>query len=132
MEFHAYSKRQFAQSGFDTTGYHRPDQDIVGDFYARLDCKRWGKHCLIAYLTLDNGEKIYVVTWPRQNYFGFKEIPIGRIIDIGFDYNPDTDEVFLYSVDYFENGSPDQINADQMFFEAMGSAEGGNTGGALS
>lgn len=132
MEFHAYSKRQFAQSGFDTTGYHRPDQDTVGDFYARLDCKRWGKHCLIAYLTLDNGEKIFVVTWPRQNYCLFKEIPIGRIIDIGFDMYLDDGKVFIYSVNYFEDGSPDQINADQMFFEAMGSAEVGNTRGALS
>ena len=40
--FCGYSKRQFAQSDFDASGYAFPTQE--GVFKAVLDCKRHGLH----------------------------------------------------------------------------------------
>ena len=58
MSFHAYSKRQFYALNFDTTPYRKLIGDDFGTACARLDCKRWGTHCMFVYLTLDRGYKV--------------------------------------------------------------------------
>ena len=88
MAFHAYTKRQFKESGFDTTGYRMLTINDLGDHYATLDSKRWGSRSMFVYLTLGNGEKIVTPVFMSTDYFGFKEIPIGAIVDVGFDYSP--------------------------------------------
>jgi len=132
MDFNAYSKRQFAQSDFDASGYRFATENEVGDSYARLDCKRWGKGNLIAYLTLDDGEKIIVVAWPSQKYCGLKEIPFGTIIDVSFDMEMDSKKVFLCRVAWYEEGSEDQKEAEECFSKELNEKTGGNTGTTLS
>lgn len=89
MAFHAYTKYQFEALDFDTTGYFSPGMSEVGDYCARLDCKRWGTYRLFLYLTLWDGQKLFI-TVPRGNftdnqYMGFLDIPIGGIVNIGLD-----------------------------------------------
>ena len=107
MVFHAYSKRQFAQSDFDASGYHFATENELGDSFATLDCKRWGKRNLIAYFTLDNGEKIIVAAFPSQNYCGLMDIPMGAIVDIGFDMVIGSGKVFLEHIAW----CPDEVDA---------------------
>ena len=86
MGFHAYTKRQFAALGFDTSPYRMLKGSDFGAACGRLDCKRWGGHCMFVYLTLDRGDKIITPVF-QQNptgvpYMGFMDIPIGAIVDL--------------------------------------------------
>ena len=86
MSFHAYTKRQFAALGFDTSPYRMLKGSDYGAACGRLDCKRWGGHCMFVYLTLDRGDKIITPVF-QQNptgvpYMGFMDIPIGAIVDL--------------------------------------------------
>lgn len=48
-QFRAYSKDQFWNSDFDTTGYIFNESE--GEFSGTLVCKKWGqKHNVIAYV----------------------------------------------------------------------------------
>lgn len=50
-EKRALSRHQFAESGFDTSGY--AFNEIPGLHTAIIDSKRWGKHKLVTYFTFD-------------------------------------------------------------------------------
>ena len=81
--FCAYSKRQFAQSDFDATGYGFPTEE--GVFKAVLDCKRYGKtRNLIGYFTLENGQTIMTSAWQNDNYHGLQEVPFGALMELEF------------------------------------------------
>ena len=78
-----YSKRQFAQSDFDVTGYGFPTEE--GVFKAVLDCKRYGKtRNLIGYFTLENGQTIMTSAWQNDNYHGLQEVPFGAVVELEF------------------------------------------------
>ena len=83
-EKHAYSRRQFAESGFDTTDY--AFNEIPGLHTATIDCKRWGKQKLVTYFTFDDGRKIVAPTWPKSNYLGLAELPVGSRVELDFQY----------------------------------------------
>lgn len=83
-EKHAYSRRQFAESGFDTTDY--AFNEIPGLHTATIDCKRWGKQKLVTYFTFDDGRKIVAPTWSKSNYLGLAELPVGSRVELDFQY----------------------------------------------
>ena len=83
-EKHAYSRRQFAESGFNTTDY--VFNEIPGLHTATIDCKRWGKHKVVTYFTFDDGRKVVAPTWPNSNYLGLAELPIGSVVELDFQY----------------------------------------------
>ena len=81
--FCGYSKRQFAQSDFDSTGYVFPTEE--GVFKAVLGCKRYGKtRNLIGYFTLENGQTIMTSAWQNDNYHGLQEVPFGAVMELEF------------------------------------------------
>ena len=83
-EQQAYSRRQFAESGFDITGYKF--NEIPGLYTATIDCKRWGKHKLVTYFSFDDGRKIVAPTWPQNYYLGLNELPVGSRVELNFQY----------------------------------------------
>ena len=83
-EQQACSRRQFAESGFDTTGY--TFNEIPGLHTTTIDCKRWGKHKLVTYFTFDDGRKIVAPTWPKSKYLGLDELPLGSRVELDFQY----------------------------------------------
>lgn len=83
-EQRAYSRCQFLESGFDTTGYAFNEEP--GLHAATIDCKRWGKHKLVTYFTLDDGRKVVAPTWPNSNYLGLAELPIGSRVELDFQH----------------------------------------------
>ena len=83
-EQQAYSRRQFAESGFDTTGY--TFNEIPGLHTATIDCKRWGKSKLVTYFTFDDGRKVVAPTWPNSNYLGLAELPVGTKVELDFQH----------------------------------------------
>lgn len=83
-EQRAYSRRQFLESGFDTTGYAFNEEP--GQYAATIDCKRWGKYKLVTYFTLDDGRKVVAPTWPNSNYLGLAELPIGSRVELDFQH----------------------------------------------
>lgn len=83
-EQRAYSRRQFAESGFDSTGYAFNEEQ--GLHIGTIDCKRWGKHKLVTYFTLDDGRKVVAPTWPNSNYLGLAELPIGSRVELDFQH----------------------------------------------
>ena len=58
-EKRAFSRRQFAESGFDTTGYTFNEEQ--GLHIGTIDCKRWGKHKLveISLRTIDSSVELF-------------------------------------------------------------------------
>ena len=81
-EQRAYSRRQFAESGFDATGYAFNEEP--GLHIATIDCNRWGTHKLVTYFTLDDGRKVVAPTWPNSNYRGLAELPVGNKVKLDF------------------------------------------------
>ena len=94
-EKRALSRHQFAESGFDTSGY--AFNEIPGLHTAVIDCKRWGKHKLVTYFTFDEGRKVVAPTWPNSNYLGLAELPIGSRVELDFQYTR-TDKLNLKGV----------------------------------
>ena len=81
--FCGYSRRQFAHSDFDASGYGFPTEE--GVFKAVLDCKRYGKtRNLIGYFTLENGRTIMTSAWQNDNYHGLQEVPFGALMELTF------------------------------------------------
>ena len=80
----ALSRRQFTESGFDTTGYAFNEEP--GIHTAVIDCKRWGKSKLVTYFTFDDGRKVVAPTWPNSNYFGLAELSVGTKVELDFEY----------------------------------------------
>ena len=73
------SRRQFAASEFDASGYSFNQE--LGTFIATIDCKRWGKNSkLITYMTFEDGRKVVAPTWHRSNYQGLADMKIGSRI----------------------------------------------------
>ena len=91
----ALSRRQFAESGFDTTGYVYNEESGLPT--AVIDCKRWGKSKLVTYFTFDDGRKVVAPTWPNSNYLGLAELPIGTKVELDFQYTR-TDKLNLKGV----------------------------------
>ena len=83
-EKRALSRHQFAESGFDTSGY--AFNEIPGLHTAIIDCKRWGKHKLVTYFTFDDGRKVVAPTWPNSNYLRLAELPIGSKVELDFQH----------------------------------------------
>lgn len=99
MSFHAYTKRQFKALNFDGSSYRFLKEADCGDVRARLDCKRWGSHCMFLYLTLSGGDKIFAPVYygndPEHRYLGFMDIPIGGIVEISIDAYVGEDKGFV-------------------------------------
>ena len=113
---HAYTKAQFARLGFDTSPYHYAGDKDVGDSFVRLDCKRWGAHCMFLYLTTGDGDKIFVPVFYEDQYMGFKDIPIGGIVDASFDcYRLSQKGFICYS--RWITGEDDPKIAEDKFYE---------------
>ena len=81
-EQRALSRRQFVESGFDGTGYAFNEEQ--GLHTGTIDCKRWGKRKLVTYFTLDDGRKVVAPTWPKSNYLGLAELPVGSRVELDF------------------------------------------------
>lgn len=80
----AYSKRQFARSDFDRTGYEFNETE--GVFSGTLVCKAWGKKCnIVCYADLDDGRKIICTAYQKPgNYLGLPDIEVGTRIILEF------------------------------------------------
>ena len=80
----AYSKRQFARSDFDGTGYQL--NEIEGVFAGTLTCKKYGKNKnVVAFVKLDDGRKIICTAYQKPgNYFGLPDIEVGTRIILEF------------------------------------------------
>lgn len=80
----AYSKRHFARSDFDRTGYEFNETE--GVFSGTLVCKAWGKKCnIVCYADLDDGRKIICTAYQKPgNYFGLPDIEVGTRIILEF------------------------------------------------
>ena len=120
MSFHAYSKRQFYALNFDTTPYRKLTGDDSGTACARLDCKRWGAHCMFLYLTLDRGCKVFAPVF-QQNptgipYLGFADIPIGAIVDIDIDGEIHGDKAWLIYAEWL----PDETDPAEAMAKQLG------------
>ena len=80
----AYSKRQFARSDFDRTGYEFNETE--GVFAGTLVCKAWGKKCnIVCYVDFDDGRKIICTAYQKpSNYLGLPDIEVGTRIILEF------------------------------------------------
>ena len=84
MDQRALSRRQFAASDFDTTGYSFNEEP--GEFVATIDCKRWGKKKLVTYFSFEDGRKVVAPTWPKSNYLGLADLPRGATVRLNFQH----------------------------------------------
>ena len=129
MSFHAYSKRQFYALNFDTTPYRKLIGDDFGTACARLDCKRWGTHCMFVYLTLERGYKVVAPVF-QQNptgipYLGFADIPIGAIVDIDIDGEIHGDKAWLIYAEWLpDETDPAEAMAKQLGVDPLADSTG--------
>ncbi len=80
----AYSIRQMQQAGVQTDPYHPNEKE--GVFIAKLDFKRWGKkRNVLAYFTLENGDKIVASAWQDAGYLGIPDIEEGTRVILTFE-----------------------------------------------
>lgn len=99
MDFHGYSKQQFAHSDFDASGYEFAKAE--GVFSARVDCKHWGKNKLLCYFTLENGEKLLSAVFQQDGYLGLNDIPMGTRVKLTY-RKSNTGNCYLKEVQYEE------------------------------
>jgi len=128
MSFHAYSKRQFYALNFDTTPYRKLTADDCGTAWARLDCKRWGAHCMFLYLTLERGCKVFAPVF-QQNptgipYYGFMEIPIGGIVEIEIDCTDEGRGRIIYAEWLPEETDPVEAMKNVLGFDPLAGSTG--------
>lgn len=116
MSFYAYSKKEFFALDFDGWSYKFPTEKDVGDSFATLDCKRWGGICMFLYLTMTDGSKIFTPVYKRNNYFGFKDIPIGAVVDTSFDIVIGAQRAYLIAATWYPNET-DAKDAERRFYE---------------
>ena len=83
----AYSKRQFAMSDFDRTGYEFNETE--GVFIGTLVCKKWGKKCnIVCYVDFDDGRKIICTAFQQQDdYLGLPSIELGARLEFTYQRN---------------------------------------------
>ena len=129
MSFHAYSKRQFYALNFDTTPYRKLIGDDFGTACARLDCKRWGTHCMFVYLTLDRGYKVVAPVFQQNStgipYLGFADIPIGAIVDIDIDREIHGDKAWLIYAEWLpDETDPAEAMAKQLGVDPLADSTG--------
>ena len=129
MSFHAYSKRQFYALNFDTTPYRKLIGDDFGTACARLDCKRWGTHCMFVYLTLDRGYKVVAPVFQLNPtgipYLGFADIPIGAIVDIDIDGEIHGDKAWLIYAEWLpDETDPAEAMAKQLGVDPLAGSTG--------
>jgi len=56
-----------------------------GTFSGKLDFKMYGKkQNILAYITLDNGEKVIVVAYKDNDYYGLRDIEIDSLLEVTF------------------------------------------------
>lgn len=89
----ALSKAQFAQGGFDTSDYHFITEP--GTFTALLDLKVWGKRSLECFFTFADGRKIIACTFPKVDYLGRADIPIGTKLRLTFEQTARSKRIYL-------------------------------------
>ncbi len=95
-EKRAFSKRQFAESGFDSSEYYHTKQE--GVFTGTLLCKRWGKsRNILAFISLDNCDKIIYNAWRNTEYPGLPDIKVGTRLTVDFEKFKDG-KIYLRSV----------------------------------
>ena len=79
----ALSRRQFKETEFDGSGYEYNLRS--GEFFATIDCKRWGKRKkLVTYMTFEDGRRIVAPTWPRSSSERLASMEVGSRIQIVF------------------------------------------------
>lgn len=100
-EKRALSKNQFAESGIDTSDYRFIETE--GDFVAILDLKVWGNRNLRSFFTLEDGRKIIACTFPRENYLGLADTPIGSVFLLIFQQAKKSGQVYLQEVVQLED-----------------------------
>lgn len=100
-EKRALSKNQFAESGIDTSDYRFIETE--GDFVAILDLKVWGNRNLRSFFTLEDGRKIIAYTFPRENYLGLADTPIGSVFLLIFQQAKKSGQVYLQEVVQLED-----------------------------
>ena len=83
----AYSKRQFAMSDFDRTGYEFNETE--GVFTGTLVCKKWGKKCnIVCYVDFDDGRKIICTAFQQpDDYLGLPDIELGARLEFTYQRN---------------------------------------------
>ena len=83
----AYSKRQFAMSDFDRTGYEFNETE--GVFTGTLVCKKWGKkRNIVCYVDFDDGRKIICTAFQQQDdYLGLPDIELGARLEFTYQRN---------------------------------------------
>lgn len=111
MEKRALSRRQFAASAFESSGYSFNEEP--GEFVATIDCKRWGKKKLITFFTLEDGRKVVAPTWPNSNYLGLANMPVGAIVRLDFQHTR-TGKLNLKGVELIQTPSIQAENAYKM------------------
>lgn len=56
-----------------------------GTFSGKLDFKMFGKkQNILAYITLDNGEKVIAAAYKDNDYYGLRDIEIGSLVEVTF------------------------------------------------
>ena len=72
-----YSKRQFARSYFDGTGYQHNEIESV--FAGTLTCKKYGKNKnVVTFADLDDERNIICTAYQKPgNYLGIPDIEVG-------------------------------------------------------
>ena len=83
----AYSKRQFAMSDFDRTGYEFNETEDV--FTGTIVCKKWGKkRNIVCYVDFDDGRKIICTAFQQQDdYLGLPDIELGARLEFTYQRN---------------------------------------------
>lgn len=83
----AYSKRQFAMSDFDRTGYEFNETE--GVFTGTLVCKKWGKkRNIVCYVDFDDGRKIICTAFQKpDNYLGLDKYEVGERLEVTYAKN---------------------------------------------
>ena len=79
----AYSKNQMQNLDIRFDEYKtNPNEGI---FYAKLDCKCWGKKCnILAYFTMEDGSKCMASAWQNTDYLGIPDIEEGANLKLTF------------------------------------------------
>lgn len=108
---HAYSRSQLREMGFDTFDYQYITQKDVGERIAYLDCKCWGQYVMFLYLTDIKGNKLFAPVYPKNDYFGCKDIPIGAIVKLQITCKPDKKRATLQSIEWIRDEKFDFIAA---------------------
>ena len=103
----AYSRNQLMMSGICTDEYSMNERE--GEFVGRLDIKVWGKGpYVLAFITLEDGDKIITAAWQRDGYRGIPEMPEGTMVKVTFK-NSNTGVPYLQKIEKLEPGTTEEV-----------------------